>query len=161
MHNPEITHGDNVLSTSQTRFLSRLKVKESASKLTCACALLTSRLVASGGLIFVASHVMFVRRRMNSFVTSTTGINSGVTSRTPPFPAGPCSRLIRGIFLSTSVNMCSRDTQVTHQAFRCMFTCGLHLSAVLAMRLKPLSEGRTRILQIKAMNSFFGIGLEL
>jgi hypothetical protein len=149
MHNPEITHGDNVLSTSQTRFLSRLKVKESASKLTCACALLTSRLVASGGLIIVASHAMFVRRRMSSFVT-TTGINSGVTSLTPPFLAGPCSRLIRGIFLSTSVNMCSRDTQVTHQAFRCMFTCGLHLSAVLAMRLKPLSEGRARILKSRS-----------
>ena len=35
------------------------------------------------------------------------------------------------------------------------------ISAVLAIRLKSLSEGRARILQIKAMNSFFDIGLVL
>ena len=35
------------------------------------------------------------------------------------------------------------------------------ISAVLAIRLKPLSEGRAEILQIKVMNSLFDIGLEL
>ncbi len=35
------------------------------------------------------------------------------------------------------------------------------ITAVLTIRLWPFSEGRARILQIKVINSFFNIGLEL
>ena len=35
------------------------------------------------------------------------------------------------------------------------------ISAVLDIRLKPLSEGKAMIVEIKVMNSFFDIGLEL
>jgi len=121
-----------------------LNMEESASRLECACTLLTKRSVA-----------MYARLASSSVISSTS-FNSRIASRciviacsrnTLPFLVGSCSLRICGI-LSTNVRTKARDTQVTSQsqAFPCTFMCG-QLSTVESLTVAGSQVERWHVLK--------------